>query len=260
MDNLINCVECELKCDRDVYHLRSMCPLHTRTIAECDNKSVFQCWNCPTIVTHRNFYCQGCGRKVYPYCNICKTMNAHPVGFCNLDEDKLDTIITAELVVDNPPKKNTEITANKPLITTTATATTRKYPVLWSHVVNKPDDIVDLPKVPVPIIIPVDTQTRSNAFPCHCVFCQRTSGKVKSPENVNNYNCTFCNNEFFHEKHNCPKYVKNSNTCLFCFKEYGSENGHRRGGNCSAYRNLVFCNICNRSRNHCGKHCIKESK
>lgn len=297
MELLINCSECALVCARDVYHLKTACPLHPRTISECDNKFQFQCWNCPSVVTHQNFYCQGCGRKVYPFCKICKTMNSHPIGFCNLDslDTGANTIKSITEIVNNNNSQTTSI--NLPDLSNGTKSDKRACIVLpegqchkvvllegpqhkevlqkgqchkvvsWSQVVVNPDNIDKLPKIPIPPQFRNAKSYSTNNSPiesdrlCNCIFCQRIMGKVKLLEKVNTYNCNWCNNEFFHDKHNCPKYVKKSNnpSCIFCFQEYGSENGHRQGTNCPAYRDLVFCHNCNGKKNHCTTRCIKRS-
>ena len=328
MELLINCLECAAVCARDVYHLKSACPLRPRTISECDNKFQFQCWNCPSIVTHQNFYCQGCGRKVYPFCKICKTMNSHPIGFCNLDslDTGANTIKSITEIVNNNSQKTS---ANPTVLPDSESAKSARavlpdsesaksaravlpegqchkvvslespshpvvspedqchkvvslespsHPVVspesqhqkvvsWSQVVVKPDDIDKLPKIPIPPQFGNTKLHSSNNSPtkvdslCNCIFCQRITGKAKLLEKVNAYNCNWCNNEFFHDKHNCPKYVKKSNnaSCIFCLQEYGSKNGHRQGTNCPAYRDLVFCHNCNGKKNHCTMRCIKRS-
>jgi hypothetical protein len=205
-------------------------------------------------------------------------MNAHPVGFCNLD-----TVDTCAIkLVDKPANSESQKTPiNRPAnsdsqktpINRPANSKSQKTPinrpVLWSQVVVKPDDLVELPKIPIPPQFrPVNPESHSvdqssieGNISCNCIFCKRTTGKAKLLETVNTYNCNWCNNEYYHDKWNCPKYVKkpNNTSCLFCFKEYGSENGHRQGTNCPAYHDLVFCHNCKGKRNHCTTHCIKKS-
>jgi len=117
-------------------------------------------------------------------------------------------------------------------------------PFLWSGIVSGNKQ----PQQP-PLLEPAPTTEAR----CACVFCHSSSTFF----DPNDFACKYCNNEFRHEKGDCPNFQKkNSKTnCKYCGLAFDSEGGHSKG-NCPSYHRFVWCGVCRKVTNHCQLHCL----